>query len=138
VSHSVKLIVAAYVSLKDRQAIEDLREHRQVLRKKLQDINGMDVSKAGKEPDPHESQRLMSIVEYWKRLADLDDWERDGFPPSFREIAPAAFLESWGGRFVLRADGSVAAIQNQDQVIARATKPEQSMTRPAMVTARKL
>jgi DNA-binding protein Fis len=44
VSHSVKLIVAAYVSLKDRQAIEDLREHRQVLRKKLQDINGMDVS----------------------------------------------------------------------------------------------
>jgi hypothetical protein len=37
--------------------------------------------KAGNEPDPHESQRLMSIVEYWKRLADLDDWERDGFRP---------------------------------------------------------
>jgi len=37
------------------------------------------ASKAGNEPDPHESQRLMSIVEYWKRLADLDDWERDGF-----------------------------------------------------------
>jgi hypothetical protein len=36
------------------------------------------ASKAGKEPDPDESQRLMSIVEYWKRLADLDDWERDG------------------------------------------------------------
>ncbi len=45
-SHSVKLIVAAYVSLKDRQAIEDLREHRQMLRKKLQDINGMDVSRS--------------------------------------------------------------------------------------------
>jgi hypothetical protein len=37
------------------------------------------ASKADKEPDPHESQRLMSIVEYWMRLADLDDWERDGF-----------------------------------------------------------
>ena len=34
------------------------------------------ASKAAKEPDPRESQRLMSIVEYWKRLADLDDWER--------------------------------------------------------------
>ena len=45
-SHSVKLIVAAYVSLQDRQAIEDLREHRQMLRKKLQDINGMDVSRS--------------------------------------------------------------------------------------------
>jgi len=44
VSHSVKLIVAAYVSLKDRQAIEDLREHREVLRKKLQAGNGTDVS----------------------------------------------------------------------------------------------
>ena len=43
-SHSVKLIVAAYVSLKDRQAIEDLREHRQMLRKKLQASNGIDVS----------------------------------------------------------------------------------------------
>jgi uncharacterized FlgJ-related protein len=44
VSESVKLIVDAYVCLKDRQAIEDLREHRQMLRKKLQDINGIDVS----------------------------------------------------------------------------------------------
>ena len=40
------------------------------------------ASKAGGEPDPHESQRLMSIVEYWQRLADLDDWERDGFRPT--------------------------------------------------------
>jgi hypothetical protein len=39
------------------------------------------ASKAGNEPDPDESQRLMSIVEYWKRLADLDDWERDGSRP---------------------------------------------------------
>jgi hypothetical protein len=40
------------------------------------------ASKAGKEPDLHESQRLMSIVEYWNWLADLDDWERDGFRPA--------------------------------------------------------
>ncbi|MGA2412173.1 MAG: hypothetical protein ABSG46_17545 [Candidatus Binataceae bacterium] len=40
------------------------------------------VSKADKEPDAHESRRLMSIVEYWKRLADLDDWERDGSRPA--------------------------------------------------------
>jgi hypothetical protein len=40
------------------------------------------ASKADKEPDHRESQRLMSIVEYWKRLADLDDWERDGFRPA--------------------------------------------------------
>jgi hypothetical protein len=38
------------------------------------------ASKAGEEPDPQEIQRLMSIV--WKRLADLDDWERDGFRPA--------------------------------------------------------
>ena len=40
------------------------------------------ASKAGNEPDPDESRRLMSIAEYWKRLADLDDWERDGFRPA--------------------------------------------------------
>lgn len=40
------------------------------------------ASKAGTEQDAHESQRLMSIVEYWKRLADLGDWERDGFRPA--------------------------------------------------------
>jgi hypothetical protein len=40
------------------------------------------ASKADKEPDPCESQRLMSIVEYWKRLADLEDWERDVRPAS--------------------------------------------------------
>jgi hypothetical protein len=44
VSESVKLIVDAYVSLKDRQAMEDLREHRRVLRKKLQACDGIDVS----------------------------------------------------------------------------------------------
>ena len=35
-SEAVKLIVDAYVSLKDRVAIEELREHRQALRKTLQ------------------------------------------------------------------------------------------------------
>jgi hypothetical protein len=38
--------------------------------------------KAGDEPDPEEFRRLMSIADYWKRLADLDDWERDGFRAS--------------------------------------------------------
>jgi hypothetical protein len=38
--------------------------------------------KAGNEPDPEKFQRLMSIADYWKRLADLDDWERDGFRPA--------------------------------------------------------
>jgi len=27
----------------------------------------------------------MSIADYWKRLADLDDWERDGFRPASEE-----------------------------------------------------
>ena|ERR1700726_2807891 len=36
VSESVRLIVNAYVQLRDRQAIEELREHRQMLREKLQ------------------------------------------------------------------------------------------------------
>jgi hypothetical protein len=40
VSLSVKLIVEAYVSLKDREAIEDLREDRQMLRAKLQASSG--------------------------------------------------------------------------------------------------
>jgi hypothetical protein len=44
VSESVKLIIDACVSLKDRQAMEDMREHRQMLRKKLQDVDGIDVS----------------------------------------------------------------------------------------------
>jgi len=43
-SESVKLIVDAYVSLKDHQAMEDLREHRQMLRAKLQASNGIDAS----------------------------------------------------------------------------------------------
>jgi hypothetical protein len=41
------------------------------------------ASRASKDPDPAEFQRLMSIAECWKRLADLDDWERDGFRPDF-------------------------------------------------------
>jgi hypothetical protein len=34
-SEAIALIVDGYVSLKDRQAIEDLREHRQRLREQL-------------------------------------------------------------------------------------------------------
>ena len=43
-SESGRLIVYAYVSLKDRQAMEELRDHLQMLRKKLQACNGIDVS----------------------------------------------------------------------------------------------
>ena len=38
-SQAVKLIVAGMVRLKDRQAIEDLREHREMLRARLQTTN---------------------------------------------------------------------------------------------------
>ena len=31
---------------------------------------------AGEEPDANEAQRLMSIAEYWVRLADIEDWQR--------------------------------------------------------------
>lgn len=43
-SEAVKLIVDAYVTLKDRKSIEELRGHRQMLRAKLQAIDGIDVS----------------------------------------------------------------------------------------------
>ncbi len=43
-SESVKLIVDAFVSLKDCVAMENLREHRELLRKKLRDIDGIGVS----------------------------------------------------------------------------------------------
>jgi hypothetical protein len=46
------------------------------------------ASRASKDPDPQEFQRLMSIAEYWKRLADLDDWERDGFRPASEAKSP--------------------------------------------------
>jgi hypothetical protein len=52
VSESVRLIVNAYVQLKDRQAIEELREHRRMLRQKLQAI-------AGGGFDPSRSIRLI-------------------------------------------------------------------------------
>ena len=32
---------------------------------------------AGQEPDSREAHRLMSIAEYWVRLADIEDWQRD-------------------------------------------------------------
>jgi len=31
---------------------------------------------AGEEPDAKEAQRLMSIAEYWVKLADIEDWQR--------------------------------------------------------------
>ena len=43
-SESMKLIVDSYVTLKDRKSMEELREHRQMLRAKLQATNGIDVS----------------------------------------------------------------------------------------------
>jgi hypothetical protein len=52
VSESVRLIVNAYVQLKDRRAIEELREHRRMLRQKLQAIAGGDF-------DPSRSIRLI-------------------------------------------------------------------------------
>jgi hypothetical protein len=33
---------------------------------------------ADRERDANEAHRLMSIAEYWARLADLEDWQRDG------------------------------------------------------------
>jgi hypothetical protein len=47
-SDAVKLIVDAYVSLKDRAALEKMREHRQRLRKSLQEKAGgwVDVSRS--------------------------------------------------------------------------------------------
>ena len=33
---------------------------------------------ADRERDASEAHRLMSIAEYWARLADIEDWQRDG------------------------------------------------------------
>jgi len=35
------------------------------------------AQQASREPDAKEAQRLMSIAEYWIRLAEIEDWERD-------------------------------------------------------------
>ena len=32
---------------------------------------------AGEEPDANEAQRLFSIAEYWVKLAEIEDWQRD-------------------------------------------------------------
>jgi hypothetical protein len=40
VSEAVKLVVNGYVSLKNREALEVMREHRQKLRKNLQEQSG--------------------------------------------------------------------------------------------------
>lgn len=39
-SEAVRLVVDSYVSLKDRKAIEELHEHRQGLRRRLQEKAG--------------------------------------------------------------------------------------------------
>jgi hypothetical protein len=36
------------------------------------------AQQATNERDALEAQRLMSIAAYWKRLADVEDWQRDG------------------------------------------------------------
>jgi hypothetical protein len=36
------------------------------------------ASQAANELDDSEVRRLMSIAGYWERLADLEDWQRDG------------------------------------------------------------
>jgi hypothetical protein len=35
------------------------------------------AQQAGREPDTKEAQHLMSIAEYWVKLAEIEDWERD-------------------------------------------------------------
>jgi hypothetical protein len=40
------------------------------------------AGQAAKERDDSEAMRLMSIAGYWERLADIEDWERDGLPAS--------------------------------------------------------
>ena len=32
---------------------------------------------AGEEPDADAAQRLLSIAEYWVRLAEIEDWQHD-------------------------------------------------------------
>jgi hypothetical protein len=52
-SEAVRLIVNAYVSLKDRHSLEGLREHRQRMRKQLQERAGgaFDVSRSVRQCD---------------------------------------------------------------------------------------
>jgi hypothetical protein len=33
--------------------------------------------RADEEPDVNEAQRLMSIADYWVKLAEIEDWQRD-------------------------------------------------------------
>jgi hypothetical protein len=43
---------------------------------------------ATKERDPSEAQRLLSIAGYWDRLADIEDWQRDGGSQASRQCYP--------------------------------------------------
>lgn len=59
-SHSVKLIVDAFVSLKNRVALEEMREHRQMLRDQLQQRAGQ----------PFDVGNTMKLVDEDLRLID--------------------------------------------------------------------
>ena len=43
----------------------------------FQKVAAQVARQAGEEPDANEAQRLLSIAEYWVRLAEIEDWERD-------------------------------------------------------------
>jgi hypothetical protein len=32
---------------------------------------------AGEQPDANEARRLLNIAQYWVRLAEAEDWQRD-------------------------------------------------------------
>jgi hypothetical protein len=69
-AESVKLIVEAFVSLKDRQSLEAMREHRQRLRAELQKKSGQyfDVTGTIRSIDSD----LHAIEEGFTRLASLN------------------------------------------------------------------
>jgi len=48
------------------------------------------ASQAANETDDREVLRLMSIAVYWERLADLEDWQPDGFTGAERTHQPAS------------------------------------------------
>jgi hypothetical protein len=43
---------------------------------------------ATNERDASEAQCLLSIAGYWDRLADIDDWQRDGGSQASRQYYP--------------------------------------------------
>jgi hypothetical protein len=43
----------------------------------FQEVAAIAARQAGEERDASEVHRLTSIVEYWVRLAEIEDWERE-------------------------------------------------------------